>query len=67
MSGLRHAGSPGVQTARLRDLAWKRWQSSAPFPTAAATAAETSFSCGPALTENLRTISEVHSRNHVRL
>ena len=49
------------------DSACKRWQSSTPFPTAAATAAETSFSCGPALTEEaiLRAISKVHSRNHV--
>ena len=41
VSGGRHAGKTGVYC----------WQSSAPVPTAAASAAETSFQCGPALTE----------------
>jgi hypothetical protein len=45
------------------------WQSSAPFPTAAATAAETSFSaaqrCFKKRSERLsEKVFEVHSRNH---
>jgi len=53
----RHAGKRGVQ----------RWQSSAPFPTAAISLGGDLIQCGPALTEeeNLKVIRNVHSRNLV--
>jgi hypothetical protein len=47
-----HAIKSAVRSGRhARKTGVCCWQSSAPFPTAAASAAETSIQCGPALTE----------------
>jgi outer membrane protein len=62
-----HANETVARVDNTPALGVRRWQSSAPLPRAAATAAETYIECGPASVEEANSESdlEIHSRKHM--